>query len=164
VLRPAPAQQVVHDGAVQRPVDDLHRPDHQGHRSGHELPMAEVGDDGKNTLPSGQGLLDVFEPLRVGPLVQGLPGDPGHLEQIGHHEGQVAVDALCDFLDFLEALSREGVPEVVQGDDALPHRGVVEEAEDGLEDRPAQPERDQPEGKEDKCRCARRFHELVSCS
>jgi hypothetical protein len=61
-------------------------------------------------------------------------------------------------LAIVDALFRVGSVEVVQGDEPLLCRGVVEKTEQGLENRPANSERDQPKQEKDHCGGSRFFH------
>jgi hypothetical protein len=105
----------------------------------------------------------MFEPFDNNPLVQILFCDGGKLEKFRRYDSNVTEDTFCDVLDFLHRFFREGAFDVVQGNEPLLRRGVVEEAEHGLEKGAAQSQGDQPEGEKDYS-CAPRFFHFFYCS
>ena len=61
-----------------------------------------------------------------------LPGDGRQTEELRRRNGDIAVDPLGDLDQFLNALLRKGVPEVVQGDEPMLRCHMVEQHKEGL--------------------------------
>jgi len=93
-----------------------------------------MGDNGEEALTFGEGGVDMLQTFEGHPSVHIVPIYEGNLEKIRRHQSQMTVGPFGDVHDFLQVLFRKGPPEIVEGNEALLGRGVIEKAKQSPEE------------------------------
>jgi len=109
---------------------------------GHQLPVAEVGNDRENPFAARNRLPVMFQPFHIDPFMEVSRCDGRQAEEFRYRDGFAAVDSLGDRHQLFHLLFRKGTPQVVQSDQPMLQGYVVEKPEQGFEEEFPDTERD----------------------